>query len=163
MDHKPKLLDLVRQEIRLMHYSSGEFSTGRLSMKRQAEGSHGERGDISRSPAQRRNEVNFAGLLHVLLQSLGADIAVDGDGDVRPNLRAIDYAVPETRKAGLKVIDDLSHGGSVDAHLILATGEALQQGWNPDHSHAYDPLARISVITRPGDMGLWCIRTPTAR
>jgi hypothetical protein len=34
--------------------------------------------------------MDFAGFLHVLLQPLGADIAVDGDGDVRPELSLVD-------------------------------------------------------------------------
>jgi hypothetical protein len=48
------------------------------------------RGDIIDAPAQRRNEMNFAGFLHVLLQPLRTDIAVDGDGDMRPDLPALD-------------------------------------------------------------------------
>jgi hypothetical protein len=48
------------------------------------------RGDIIDAPAQRRNEMNFAGFLHVLLQPLRTDIAVDGDGDVRPDLPTLD-------------------------------------------------------------------------
>jgi hypothetical protein len=48
------------------------------------------RGDIIDATAQRWNEVDFAGFLHVLLQPLRTDIAVDGDGDVRPNLPTLD-------------------------------------------------------------------------
>lgn len=44
----------------------------------------------SHSPAQRRDEVDFAGLLDVLLQPFGTDIAIDGDGDVRPDLPTLD-------------------------------------------------------------------------
>jgi hypothetical protein len=48
------------------------------------------RGDIIDAPAQRRNEMNFAGFLHVLLQPLRTDIAVYRDGDMRPDLPALD-------------------------------------------------------------------------
>jgi len=48
------------------------------------------RGDIIDAPAQRRNEMDFAGFLHVLLQPFRTDIAVDGDGNVRPDRPTVD-------------------------------------------------------------------------
>jgi hypothetical protein len=38
----------------------------------------------------------------------------------------------------------------------------LQERGYPDDSHSDYPLASTSVMTRPGDIGLWRMRTPTA-
>lgn len=70
--------------------------------------------------------MDFAGLLHILLQPFRTDIAVDGDGDVRPDLPTLDQPVLEPRKTCLKVVDDLPHRGSRHYNLVRTVGEALQ-------------------------------------
>src|ERR671935_878258 len=100
--------------------------------------------------AQRRDEVDFAGLLHLLIKALGGDIAVHSDGDMRAHFSAGAEALLDTRIAGIQVVDNLLHRGARNNHLLLAAGERLQQSRNPHHRHGYLPAASISIVTRPG-------------
>jgi hypothetical protein len=69
--------------------------------------------------------MNFTGFLNVLFQALGADIAVDGDGDVWPKLAILNQPVFDPRKARLKLLNNFSHRVAGRRHLVRSAGEAL--------------------------------------
>lgn len=125
--------------------------------------------------------MNFSAVGNLLQQPQVADSAVDGDRQTRSQHITGAEPVTDPRELRVESRHDLPDCRRGDFDFSQAARCVAEQGRNEDFNHGcvrsllrlkpavtrrpvyFAALRRISWSTRGGDIGNWCIRTPTAR
>src|SRR5262249_52245751 len=102
-----------------------------------------------------------------LFQAESGNLRIHGHSDAPTQAVLVAQAGLRTGGGRLQGVEDLADGGTGDRDGFLAIRQVAEKGRDPDDSHGWTPcylaLAKISLTTRPGDIGSRRMRTPTAR